>query len=267
MEEPLILAIETSSRVGSVVLARGATCLVEHTFSAPLQHSAELFPAINQLLNQFGLTPGEIAHGYIAIGPGSFTGLRIAVTMAKAMHLANATAIVTVNSLDVIAANIGDGPSSPPLQNSGVLPFDRIATVLDAKRGEFYAAVYQRVSRPAPADQTDLADSNGYAIPAPQGCIWRKTVPDCLITADQLVNEYAVQAPLGLLGDGLLYHRAAFDDSNIRVLDEVYWSPRAANVHRLGYQRARAGLFANALTLTPFYLRGPHVTVKKSGIL
>jgi tRNA threonylcarbamoyl adenosine modification protein YeaZ len=263
MEEPLILAIETSSRVGSVTLARGAASLAERTFSAPLQHSAEVFPAIDQLLNQFGFVPGDIAQVYIAIGPGSFTGLRIAVTMAKAMHLANATAIVTVNSLDIIVANIGDAPSALSLQDSGALLPDRIAALLDAKRGEFYAAVYERVKRPAPANGADLAGNAGYVIPAPQGCIWHKTVPDCLITADQLIKEFAVEALLGVLGDGLLYHRDEFIADNIRVLDEAYWSPRASNVYRLGYQKARAGLFADAMTLTPFYLRGPHVTVKK----
>ncbi|RPJ38284.1 MAG: tRNA (adenosine(37)-N6)-threonylcarbamoyltransferase complex dimerization subunit type 1 TsaB, partial [Planctomycetaceae bacterium] len=94
MEEPLILAVETSSRVGSVALARGPALLAQSTFSGPLQHSAEIFPAISQLLNRFHFVPGDIAQVHVAIGPGSFTGLRIAVTMAKAAHLANATAIV-----------------------------------------------------------------------------------------------------------------------------------------------------------------------------
>ena len=135
MEEPLILAVETSSRVGSVALARGPALLAQSTFSGPLQHSAEIFPAISQLLNRFHFVPGDIAQVHVAIGPGSFTGLRIAVTMAKAMHLANATAIVTVDSLDVIAANIGDVSSAPALQDSGGVLLDRVAAVLDAKRG------------------------------------------------------------------------------------------------------------------------------------
>jgi tRNA threonylcarbamoyl adenosine modification protein YeaZ len=262
MDEPIILAVETSSRVGSVALARGATFLAERTFSAPLQHSAEIFPAIHQLLNESGFVPGDIAQVHIAVGPGSFTGLRIAVTMAKAMHLANSTAIVTVNSLDVIAANIGDGPSGPPLQDSSVFPLDRIATVLDAKRGEFYAAVYRTAEPPVPADRMDLR-GDGYVIPAPQGCLWQKIVPDRLITASQLIEEFASQAPLGVLGDGLLYHRDAFLANNVQVLDPACWSPRAINVYRLGLQKAQAGLFADALTLTPFYLRAPHVTIKK----
>jgi tRNA threonylcarbamoyladenosine biosynthesis protein TsaB len=264
MEEPLVLAVETSSRIGSVALARGPVLLAESTFSAPVQHSAEVFPAISQLLSRFHFVPGDIAQVYIAIGPGSFTGLRIAVAMAKAMHLANATAIVTVNSLDVIATNTGDASSAPSLQDSdGILP-DCIAVVLDAKRGEFYAAVYQRVGRAERTDQTAPAEDASYVIPAPGGRIWRKIVRDCLITADELVQRFGMETPLGVLGDGLLYHRDEFAAHNIRILDERYWSPRASNVHRLGCQKAQAGLFDDAMTLTPFYLRGPHVTLKIS---
>ncbi len=261
MEEPLILAVETSSRVGSVALAQGPALLAQSTFSGPLQHSAEIFPAISQLLNRFHFVPGDIAQVHVAIGPGSFTGLRIAVTMAKAAHLANATAIVTVDSLDVIAANIGDVSSAPALQDSGGVLLDRVATVLDAKRGEFYAAVYQRVRR---TDQTVPAGDAGYLIPAPQQHVWQKIVPDCLITAEELVERFGEDGPLGVLGDGLLYHRDRFISHNTRIFDEQYWSPQASNVHHLGYQKARAGLFADPLTLTPFYLRGPLVTLKKS---
>lgn len=261
MDEPLVLAVETSSRVGSVALARGPALLAESTFSAPLQHSAEVFPAISQLLSRFHRAPGDIAQVHIAVGPGSFTGLRIAVTMAKAMHLANATAIVTVDSLDVIVANIGDASSAPALQDSEDAPLDHVATVLDAKRGEFYAAVYERVRR---TERTAPAADTGYLIAAPQAHVWQKTVPDCLITADELVNRFAAKAPLGVLGDGLLYHRDKFTAPAVRVLDQRHWSPRASNVHRLGYQKALAGLFADPLTLTPFYLRGPLVTLKKS---
>ena len=50
---------------------------------------------------------------------------------------------------------------------------------------------------------------------------------------------------------------------HIRILEEAYWSPRATQVHRLGYQKAQAGRFADPLTLTPFYLRGPQVTLRK----
>lgn len=265
MDEPLVLAIETSSRVGSVALGRGSALLAESTFSAPLQHSAEIFPAINQLLSRFDFTPDDIGHVYVATGPGSFTGLRIAVTMAKAMHLAdNRIVIATVNSLDVIVANIGDAAASISLQDSGGTMLNRVAAVLDAKRGEFYAAVYERVG--PQETPVDVSSNEGYVIAAPQSTTWRKILPDCLITANDLTARFATDTPLGVLGDGLVYHREEFATDNIRILDESYWSPRASSVYRLGRQKAAAGRFTDALTLTPFYLRAPHVTVKKAGI-
>lgn len=263
MEEPLILAVDTSSRVGSVALARGPTLLAQTLFSAPLQHSAEVLPAIAQLLDRFGRRPGDLAQVHVATGPGSFTGLRIAVTIAKIMHLANRTDIVTVNSLDVIAANTGDASPQSLAQDSPGTAVDHLAVVLDAKRGEFYAAVYECVERCDNAKEALPADETGYEIPAPGGRIWHKILPDCLITAADLIARFGNTAALGVVGDGLLYHREKFAARGVHILPEEYWSPRASKVHHLGWQKARRGLFADALTLTPFYLRGPHVTVKQ----
>ncbi|MHC4205441.1 MAG: tRNA (adenosine(37)-N6)-threonylcarbamoyltransferase complex dimerization subunit type 1 TsaB, partial [Planctomycetota bacterium] len=99
-EKPLILAVETSSRIGSVALALNGKTLGETVFSTPLSHSAEIFPAIRALLNQFNFQSSQIEHIYISVGPGSFTGLRIAATIGKIMQLAHAVKIVTVDTLD-----------------------------------------------------------------------------------------------------------------------------------------------------------------------
>jgi tRNA threonylcarbamoyladenosine biosynthesis protein TsaB len=263
--ESLILAVETSSRTGSVALARGPEMLGETTFSGPLRHSAEILPSIGDLLQQFGFTTDDIAQVYIAIGPGSFTGLRIAVTLAKAMHLANAVEIVTVDSLDVIVANTKDESTSGLIQNGPASPrCARLAAILDAKRGQFFTAVYERT--PGGLAKTASGDSGnpGYEIPGSNNSTWRRTVPDCLMTTDELLREAAAgQTPLGLLGDGLLYHQEALRAAETAILDAQYWSPRAANVHALGYQKASAGQFADPLSLVPFYLRGPQVTLKK----
>jgi len=81
-EKSLILAVETSSRIGSVAIALNGKMLGETVFSAPLSHSAEIFPAIHKLLDQFNLKPSQIEHIYISGGPGSFTGLRVGITFA-----------------------------------------------------------------------------------------------------------------------------------------------------------------------------------------
>ena len=85
-EETIILAIETSSRIGSVALALGPNMLAERRLSGPMQHSSELFPVIAALLKGHGYVPGDLDQVHIATGPGSFTGLRIAVALANAFE-------------------------------------------------------------------------------------------------------------------------------------------------------------------------------------
>ena len=261
-DEPTALAIETSSRIGSVAIARGGTLLDHLSFSAPLRHSAEILPAIGQLLHGIGRRPDDIDQVYLASGPGSFTGLRIAVTIAKSMNLANHTRIITIDALDVIAANVKDAPNSRLFHEAGkeTSEIPRIATLLDAKRGQFFVAVYDHT--PLAAPESGLEDDPGYRIPAPGG-FWHKTLPDCLMTASALLDYLADgPTPVALLGDGLLYHRESFQTEGIRILDPEVWSPRATNVFLLGHQKACAGMFSDPLTLAPFYLRGPQVTLK-----
>ena len=238
---PLILAVETSGRMGSVAIAQGPTLLAEKQFSAPLRHSAEIFPAITGLLNQFDKKPADIKQVYISAGPGSFTGLRIAVTIAKTMALANGAKIVAVDTLDCIAANVIN-LTAEHAENaeSELKPNERLATILDAKRGQFFIAVYNKT----------------------QDAIWKKILPDCLMTAEEFLDRFA-DKPMALIGEGLVYYKDKFNDPAARVLDEKLWNPSAANVHRLGWQKANLGGFADPLTLTPNYLRGPDAKIKK----
>jgi tRNA threonylcarbamoyladenosine biosynthesis protein TsaB len=236
--QELILVLETSSRIGSVALAQGPSILDQANFTAPMRHSAEIFGAITELMNRFNRKPDQIADIYISIGPGSFTGLRIAVAIAKAMYLANALRIVTVDTLDVIAQN---APYHPPTQ-----PAATIATILDAKRNQFYIAAYRQPEATASEAAT-----------------WQRLIPDSLMTADEFLDQFADPAnPIALLGDGLLYHKDKFQSEGTTVLDEKYWSPQAEKVHALACQLALAGKFDDPLKLTPTYIRRPEAEEK-----
>jgi len=261
-QTPLILAVETSGRLGSVAVAIGGKLLAEEAFSAPMRHSAEIFPAICRLLAGCDRKPKDIEHIYISIGPGSFTGLRIAATFAKTMHLANNDVkIVAVDTLDVIAANAIDLTAETTTQdssheslrsprdslrrtpNGGATSHEKIAAILDAKRSQFFIAVYQRTSdeRRATSDR-----------------IWEKLLPDSLMTAEEFLDKFACKPePIWLLGEGLVYYRDKFKADGVYFLDEVHWYPSASKVHQLGYKLALANQFADPLTLQPIYLRRP----------
>ena len=232
-DNPLILAIETSGRLGSVALAQGDKLLAESHFSGPMRHSAEIFPAITDLLSKFDKKPDQIEQVFISVGPGSFTGLRIAVTLAKTLALANDAKIVAVDTLDCIAANVLS--KSDESDRS-----DRLAVILDAKRGQFFIAVYEKT----------------------QDAIWKKVRPDCLMTAEEFLAQFTDKSIM-LTGEGLVFYKDKFAHKNVRVLDEKFWNPSAANIHRLGRHKAQLGEFADPLTLIPNYIRGPDVKIKQ----
>ena len=225
---PLILAVETSGRTGSVALAAGEQILGETSFSNPMKHSKEVFPAVSELLAKFQRKPHEIKQIYISVGPGSFTGLRIAVTMAKILNLAAATKIVAVDTLDVIAANADDYIKESKSE------IQKVAAVLDAKRGQFFVAGYQNK----------------------QGR-WEKILADCLMRAPEFLEKFAAtNKPLWLLGEGLVYYKDNFKAEGTQFFPESCWYPQAQKVHLLGWEKAQTGAFADALQLQPAYLRG-----------
>jgi len=251
IQKNLILAVETSSRVGSVAIATGQKLLDEITFSGPMKHSSEIFPAICSLLSRFEKESQDIEQVHISVGPGSFTGLRIAVTLAKAMHLANSTKIVPVDTLDVIAANVIplDSASDERLatpQDAYRRSLETIAPILDAKRGQFYIAVYQKTQ---------------YAI---RNTKYEKILQDSIMTADEFLKKFACRRkPIWLLGDGLVYHKDRFKADGVCFFEEEFWNPHASKVHQLGWKKAQSSKFSDPLTLTPNYLMRPNITLRR----
>jgi tRNA threonylcarbamoyladenosine biosynthesis protein TsaB len=226
-DKPIILAVETSGRWGSVALGRGDELLGEHPFSSPMRHSVELFPAVTALLNRTGCATADIKEIYISAGPGSFTGIRLAVAMAKTMALANGTKVVAVNSLEVAAQNAMD------FYRETKVNCKCTAVILDAKRGQFFAGLFR---------------------PAAGG--WLSFVEPQLMKAETLLSLAKEQGcSVHLLGEGLVYYAARFVAPHITVLPEEYWQPKASAVFALGRRQAKAGNFSDPVSLVPIYLR------------
>lgn len=229
-----VLAVETSGRRGSVAVGQGQRIIAKRTFSEVMRHGAELFTSVQSLLSQAGKEPEDIKQLYITVGPGSFTGLRISVTMAKMMSFANDIDIVAVSTMDVIAGNASRYMADTNRQ------IKRIGTILDAKRKQFYVAVFERI-----ADE------------------WEKVVPECLMTATDFVERFGgSDEPIWLLGEGLLYYAKQFRTDGINIMEEDYWYPSAGSLYFIGRKLAQAGNFADAAALKPFYLREPEAVEK-----
>ena len=99
----MILAIDTSTRLISIALHSGRQLLAEHSWHSANQHSVELAPAIEKMLVNAGVSTNELQALAVAQGPGSFTGLRIGIAVAKAMALALQVPLVAVPTFDITA--------------------------------------------------------------------------------------------------------------------------------------------------------------------
>jgi len=82
------LAIETSGRLGSIAITVDGAVIAQDSFAHGLKHAAEIIPRIDALLKAAGWHPADIREIYVAVGPGSFTGLRIGITLAKTLAFA-----------------------------------------------------------------------------------------------------------------------------------------------------------------------------------
>lgn len=98
------LAIETSSRRGFLALGRGDDILDVTELPAKRRHNLDLVPTIDTLCHKHQLNPADLAELYVSLGPGSFTGLRIAVATAKMLAMTLGVKIVGVPTLDLLCA-------------------------------------------------------------------------------------------------------------------------------------------------------------------
>lgn len=106
--------------------------VTEYTRNGNLQHSTQLMPAVEQVIQGSGWEPKEIDQIVIAKGPGSYTGVRIGATIAKTLAWTLKKPLVPVSSLKVMAAN-------------GALFQGLIVPLIDARRKNFYAGGYKMV--------------------------------------------------------------------------------------------------------------------------
>jgi tRNA threonylcarbamoyladenosine biosynthesis protein TsaB len=227
MNPPLsALALETSGRIGSVALVVDGSVISHQQFPHGLQHAARILPVIDSLCRDAGLKPRDLREIYISIGPGSFTGLRIGLTVAKTIALATGAKLVPVPTVDVLAHN------APPEAKHLII-------VLDAKRGQIFTARFER-----------------------QNNDWLPREPAHLDTLSAMLSRSP--RPVHLLGEGLPYHQQSLDPTDKQIISTPpeSWQAHATIVAKLGWTLARANHFADPTTLIPLYVRLPEAQEK-----
>ncbi|MEN8098472.1 MAG: tRNA (adenosine(37)-N6)-threonylcarbamoyltransferase complex dimerization subunit type 1 TsaB [Chloroflexota bacterium] len=103
----MLLAIDTATRVLSLALHDGDRVVGELTWQSANYHTVELTPSVAAMLQQAAITPSDLKAVAVAIGPGSYTGLRIGLAVAKGLALAHSIPLIGVPTLDIVVAPIG----------------------------------------------------------------------------------------------------------------------------------------------------------------
>lgn len=217
----LILGIDTSGRQGSVALVRAQGEELLTLELAPIsggQYSERLVPVIAELLAHHGIERSGVGLIAVASGPGSFTGLRIAIATVKGLAEAFATPVVDVSVLEAIAiASVAEG---------------KVVAALDAQRSEVFFGEYAVApggTEPARKNREALAGFDDFTALLARGGLAPK-----VFTPDE-----ALAARL----------RAASIDA------EILARPSAEAFARIAYGKFLAGIRTDVATLDANYLR------------
>ncbi len=220
----LILALETSTLTGSVALVDASPqktkIIGEITLNLQSTHSERLMPSIHRLLEDASLKIAEIQGIALALGPGSFTGLRIGVSTVKGLAYALKIPVVGVSTLEALACNV-------PYSSSMICP------VLDARKKEVYAAFFR-------GDGTGRIDrvSEDWVIPPEELC--RRVTTETLF-----------------LGDGAEVYAEILKNAgpSVSFAAPSLSLPRALNVAGLSLPKFQRGETLDLFTFTPIYIR------------
>jgi len=223
----LAVAIDTSSDLAGVALVEDGLLLAETTWRTRRNHSRELLPTLDWLLSRANRAKEDIGAVFVCTGPGSYAGLRVGMSTAKALAFALGAQIVGVGRLEADAE---------PLVR---LTEGRVVAVQAAGRAELAWAAYQ---------QDDLGFLREVAPPqlCPLGSLRQFLEQDDIVILEMRTLD---ASSLGSL--------AAQTLMTTGLVEAL--TPRVAAVARIGRMRWATGAVDNPDTLVPLYLRAPAI--------
>ena len=233
-----ILAIETSTLLGGIAILDDVSGLIaEVKLNVKSTHSERLMPEIAHALEKASLLPDDIDAYAVSIGPGSFTGLRIGLSTVKGFSYATGKPIVAVPTLEALSWNFA---------------YCRypVCTLLDARKKEVYAAVFEW-------------EGEGF----------RRMIDEVPISVERFLEYMGEKGGIFyekiiFTGEGALLYR----ETIVKVMGERALFPPAnkmipspANVAYLGLQKLVRGEFSEPVSLVPLYVRKSEAEIKKDG--
>jgi len=151
-----LLGIETATAVCGVALVRDGAVLAERTVEERYAHAEKLFGFLDDVLESSGVQLRELQGIAVSIGPGSFTGLRIGLSVAKGLHVATGIPVIPVPTLEALAHNAAEEVRTAGIHN--------ILAVLDARREEVYWQLFALIPSGIRA-ATDVSDALMVRLP------------------------------------------------------------------------------------------------------
>ncbi len=215
----MLLAIDTATRYASLALYDEMGVISEQTWRSENNHSVELIPAVARMLSQQKLKPQSLTGIAVATGPGSFTGLRIGMSVAKGLCLALGIPIVGIPTLDIITYAVGD-------------PGGRVLAVLEAGRGRICVGAYHfEKGLPVQEGETKLVSISGWTVEADKPVL--------------VAGEVSAELARRLFGQANAH--------NIAVSSLAGSLRRAGYLAELAWERLCAGKVDDLDTLGPVY--------------
>ena len=215
----LVLALDTTTRAGSVAVVRGEVVLAEIIGDASLTHGERLPRDLERALASAAVTMADVELLAVMAGPGSFTGLRIGIAAMQGLATAMGLRIVAASALDALAIVAADGGAP-------------VATWIDAQRGEVFAALYD--------------PSGGHAVIAPTSASPARTLE---------VWGSAASSSARFVGDGATRYREVIQQRLGPETAIIEPPPLAAVIGRVASRSPELGVMPHAVV--PIYIRKP----------
>ncbi|MDB4470757.1 tRNA (adenosine(37)-N6)-threonylcarbamoyltransferase complex dimerization subunit type 1 TsaB [Deltaproteobacteria bacterium] len=219
-EEAKILAVDSSSMVGSVALCQGETLIAESVLNVRCTHSEKLLGQIDLLLAEAGWQLQDLDLLVAVTGPGSFTGLRIGIATIKGLAQVLDKPVVGISSLQMLAMNL-------PLSTVPICVF------MDARKKEVYSQLFSWTP------EGPVAQGDAQVVP-----------PDLLL--QQIDQQVA------LVGDGVPLYRQQIEEilaDNALLPIASAHQPRASQAAWLGWRALVNDEVSTVAELLPIYIR------------
>lgn len=222
----LILAIDTSGETCSIAVSDSAVCRVEYSFRHERRLIERIPGIVQSVLSDAGVTLADIEVFAVGLGPGSFTGVRVGVTMAKVWAMTLDKPVVGVSSLDALA------------EPWGFLRDVHIATFVPTRRMESIAAFYSGNGNYAPHEGPVIVANDAL-----------------VIAARHALGEEP--QPVLVIGENPHHILEATPEWTRALVRPVTRSVSAAAVTRLALPRLERGDYDDTDTLFPMYVTPP----------